>query len=252
MWWYWGIWFSNLQFQANGLVPAICQTWTAIKPNCYAVFVQCHRHHSIPQCSLGTGNAPDQWLSDSFHISLCKRVIWYVCLSDRHQLQCPGQYSPLEAFYEDKRAVLPPAGNGPACPTWSVTNINRCMHAEMKVCNLAGCILSPDKGMCAHAEGFLFFLLLPVDNPPRWLHVPVHSVFWGADYGPLEVCVAQETSAYFLPSTCRCGLLQGWEAHKHTHIERTVLLLLLFLLTPVCFSSQCIAVAAWPTSRCQE
>lgn len=56
-----------------------------------------------------------------------------VCLPDRHQLQCPGQYSPLEAFYEDKRAVLPPAGNGPACPTWSVANINRCMHAEMKV-----------------------------------------------------------------------------------------------------------------------
>lgn len=53
----------------------------------------------------------------------------------RHQLQCPGQYSPLEAFYEDKKAVLPPTGNGlvTACPTWSVTAINRCMHPEMKV-----------------------------------------------------------------------------------------------------------------------
>uniref|UniRef100_H3CTQ8 DENN domain-containing protein 11 n=1 Tax=Tetraodon nigroviridis TaxID=99883 RepID=H3CTQ8_TETNG len=58
----------------------------------------------------------------------------------RHQLQCPGQYSPLEAFYEDKRAVLPPAGNGPACPTWSVTHINRCMHAEMKITHPAGCM----------------------------------------------------------------------------------------------------------------
>lgn len=53
----------------------------------------------------------------------------------RLQLQSPGQYSPLEAFYEDKRAVLPPTGNGmvTACPTWSVTTINRCMHPEMKV-----------------------------------------------------------------------------------------------------------------------
>lgn len=56
-------------------------------------------------------------------------------LSCRHQLQCPGQYSPLEAFYEDKKAVLPPTGNGlvTACPTWSITTINRCMHPEMKV-----------------------------------------------------------------------------------------------------------------------
>lgn len=97
-----------------------------------------------------------------------------------------------------------------------------------------------------------FFLsLLPVDNPPRWLHVPVHPVFWGADYGPLEVCVAQETSAYFLPSTCWCGLLQGWDAHRHTRIEHTVILSI-FFLTLACLSSQCIAVAAWPTSLCQE
>ncbi|KAL7402314.1 hypothetical protein ABVT39_012970 [Epinephelus coioides] len=60
----------------------------------------------------------------------------------RHQLQCPGQYSPLEAFYEDKKAVLPPAGNGlvTACPTWSVTTINRCMHPEMKITHPAGCM----------------------------------------------------------------------------------------------------------------
>uniref|UniRef100_A0A3Q3VKI1 DENN domain-containing protein 11 n=1 Tax=Mola mola TaxID=94237 RepID=A0A3Q3VKI1_MOLML len=60
----------------------------------------------------------------------------------RHQLQCPGQYSPLEAFYEDKRAILSPAGNGlvAACPTWSVTTVNRCMHAEMKITHPAGCM----------------------------------------------------------------------------------------------------------------
>lgn len=75
-----------------------------------------------------------------------KRLGWLIldiillCLFPRrHQLQCPGQYSPLEAFYEDKKAVLPPAGNGlvTACPTWSVTTINRCMHPEMKV-NVVG------------------------------------------------------------------------------------------------------------------
>lgn len=71
------------------------------------------------------------WLTPdkmSLHFSSCH------CFC-RHQLQCPGQYSPLEAFYEDKKAVLPPKGNGlvTACPTWSVTTINRCMHPEMKV-----------------------------------------------------------------------------------------------------------------------
>ncbi|XP_051512151.1 DENN domain-containing protein 11-like isoform X3 [Myxocyprinus asiaticus] len=61
----------------------------------------------------------------------------------RHQLQCPGQYSPLEAFYEDKKAVLPPGGNGliTACPTNSIGPIvNRCMHPEMKITHPAGCM----------------------------------------------------------------------------------------------------------------
>ncbi|XP_038857419.1 DENN domain-containing protein 11-like isoform X2 [Salvelinus namaycush] len=61
----------------------------------------------------------------------------------RHQLQCPGSYSPLEAFYEDKKAVLHPAGNGlvTACPTsYWVPAINRCMHPEMKITHPAGCM----------------------------------------------------------------------------------------------------------------
>ncbi|XP_075875288.1 DENN domain-containing protein 11 [Nelusetta ayraudi] len=60
----------------------------------------------------------------------------------RLQLQSPGQYSPLEAFYEDKRAVLPLTGNGlvTACPAWSVTTLNRCMHPEMKITHPAGCM----------------------------------------------------------------------------------------------------------------
>ncbi len=54
----------------------------------------------------------------------------------RLQLQSPGHYSPLEAFYEDKRALLPPTGDGvvTACPAnaWGAA-INHSMHPEMKV-----------------------------------------------------------------------------------------------------------------------
>ncbi|XP_029378512.1 DENN domain-containing protein 11 [Echeneis naucrates] len=79
-------------------------------------------------------------LSPSY--TLLYRYMHFLENQVRHQLQCPGQYSPLEAFYEDKKAVLPPAGNGlvTACPTWSVTNINRCMHPEMKITHPAGCM----------------------------------------------------------------------------------------------------------------
>uniref|UniRef100_A0A8D3DSN5 DENN domain-containing protein 11 n=2 Tax=Scophthalmus maximus TaxID=52904 RepID=A0A8D3DSN5_SCOMX len=79
-------------------------------------------------------------LSPSY--TLLYRYMHFLENQVRHQLQCPGQYSPLEAFYEDKKAVLPPTGNGlvTACPTWSVTTINRCMHPEMKITHPAGCM----------------------------------------------------------------------------------------------------------------
>jgi len=61
--------------------------------------------------------------------------VFFVCVY-RLQLQTPGHYSPLEAFYEDKRALLPPSGDGvvTACPAnaWGAA-INHCMHPEMKV-----------------------------------------------------------------------------------------------------------------------
>lgn len=54
----------------------------------------------------------------------------------RLQLQSPGHYSPLEAFYEDKRALLPSCGGEvvTGCPAsaWGAT-INHSMHPEMKV-----------------------------------------------------------------------------------------------------------------------
>uniref|UniRef100_A0AAX7V4C3 DENN domain-containing protein 11 n=1 Tax=Astatotilapia calliptera TaxID=8154 RepID=A0AAX7V4C3_ASTCA len=79
-------------------------------------------------------------LSPSY--TLLYRYMHFLENQVRHQLQCPGQYSPLEAFYEDKKAILPPTGNGlvTACPTWSVTNISRCMHPEMKITHPAGCM----------------------------------------------------------------------------------------------------------------
>ncbi|KAE8281551.1 Protein LCHN [Larimichthys crocea] len=59
------------------------------------------------------------------------------------QLQSPGHYSPLEAFYEDKRALLPPSGDGvvTACPAnaWGAA-INHSMHPEMKITHPAGCM----------------------------------------------------------------------------------------------------------------
>ncbi|KAM9327581.1 DENN domain-containing protein 11-like [Pholidichthys leucotaenia] len=61
----------------------------------------------------------------------------------RLQLQSPGHYSPLEAFYEDKRALLPPGGDAvvTALPlnVWGAT-INHSMHPEMKITHPAGCM----------------------------------------------------------------------------------------------------------------
>ncbi|CAK6949745.1 DENN domain-containing protein 11-like [Scomber scombrus] len=61
----------------------------------------------------------------------------------RLQLQSPGHYSPLEAFYEDKRALLPPSGDCvvTTCPAnaWGAA-INHSMHPEMKITHPAGCM----------------------------------------------------------------------------------------------------------------
>nr|XP_057942836.1 DENN domain-containing protein 11-like [Doryrhamphus excisus]XP_057942837.1 DENN domain-containing protein 11-like [Doryrhamphus excisus]XP_057942838.1 DENN domain-containing protein 11-like [Doryrhamphus excisus]XP_057942839.1 DENN domain-containing protein 11-like [Doryrhamphus excisus]XP_057942840.1 DENN domain-containing protein 11-like [Doryrhamphus excisus]XP_057942841.1 DENN domain-containing protein 11-like [Doryrhamphus excisus]XP_057942842.1 DENN domain-containing protein 11-like len=79
-------------------------------------------------------------LSPSY--TLLYRYMHFLENQVRLQLKNPGQYSPLEAFYEDKKAILPPTGNGlvNACPTLSVTTINRCMHPEMKITHPAGCM----------------------------------------------------------------------------------------------------------------
>lgn len=78
---------------------------------------------------------------------------------------------------------------------------------------------------------YMYFLNFIADNTPGWLHVPVHSVFRGADHGAVEVCAASETSSHLLPSTCGCGLLQGWESNtnsdrKSNLIQHTVFIYL--------------------------
>uniref|UniRef100_A0A3Q3AFA4 DENN domain-containing protein 11 n=1 Tax=Kryptolebias marmoratus TaxID=37003 RepID=A0A3Q3AFA4_KRYMA len=59
----------------------------------------------------------------------------------RLQLHTPGHYSPLEAFYEDKRALLPPSGESvvTALPAnaWGAA-INHSMHPEMKFIRFFG------------------------------------------------------------------------------------------------------------------
>lgn len=168
--------------EANGLAAEICQTWVDFKSDCWLIRLFVRQ---APAAVSGPvfSTGGVLWGQEGSASPCRKRT----CLPN---LEC-HQHQPL---YARRNEGLPPAGS----------------------------ILVPDKGTCAHWGFFCSFFLLPVDNPPCWLHVPVHSVFWGADYGPLEVCVAPETSAYFLPSTCWCGLLQGWDAHKHTHTERTV------------------------------
>ncbi|XP_077399502.1 DENN domain-containing protein 11-like isoform X1 [Vanacampus margaritifer] len=61
----------------------------------------------------------------------------------RLQLQSPGHYSPLEAFFEDKRALLLPSGHDviSLCPisAWGAA-IHHSMHPEMKITHPAGCM----------------------------------------------------------------------------------------------------------------
>nr|XP_033813904.1 DENN domain-containing protein 11 isoform X5 [Geotrypetes seraphini] len=59
-----------------------------------------------------------------------------------HQLEIPGHYSHLEAFFEDKKGVLP-AGKGVSAylqPIHWLPSIHRYMYPEMKITHPAGCM----------------------------------------------------------------------------------------------------------------
>ncbi|KAG8438684.1 hypothetical protein GDO86_005029 [Hymenochirus boettgeri] len=79
-------------------------------------------------------------LSPSY--TLLYRYMHFLENQVRHQLEIPGHYTPLEAFYEDKKGVAP-TGVGPRnCqPTvhWLPT-VHKHLYPEMKITHPAGCM----------------------------------------------------------------------------------------------------------------
>ncbi|XP_036719669.1 DENN domain-containing protein 11 isoform X2 [Balaenoptera musculus] len=59
-----------------------------------------------------------------------------------HQLEMPGHYSHLAAFYEDKKGVLHagPGSGGSLPPVYWLPSIHRYMYPEMKITHPAGCM----------------------------------------------------------------------------------------------------------------
>ncbi|XP_033719270.1 DENN domain-containing protein 11 isoform X3 [Delphinus delphis] len=59
-----------------------------------------------------------------------------------HQLETPGHYSRLAAFYEDKKGVLhaSPGRGGSLPPVYWLPSIHRYMYPEMKITHPAGCM----------------------------------------------------------------------------------------------------------------
>ncbi|XP_078076094.1 DENN domain-containing protein 11 isoform X1 [Mustelus asterias] len=81
-------------------------------------------------------------LSPSY--TLLYRYMHFLENQVRHQLEIPGHYAQLEAFYEDKKGVLP-SGINKGIPTslqplhWLPT-VNKYMYPEMKITHPAGCM----------------------------------------------------------------------------------------------------------------
>ncbi|MEE6477758.1 hypothetical protein FKM82_011622 [Ascaphus truei] len=79
-------------------------------------------------------------LSPSY--TLLYRYSTLICLFCRHQLEIPGHYTPLEAFYEDKKGVLPTGSGAQGYqPTvhW-LPSIHKHFYPEMKITHPAGCM----------------------------------------------------------------------------------------------------------------
>ncbi|XP_060695827.1 DENN domain-containing protein 11 isoform X1 [Hemiscyllium ocellatum] len=82
-------------------------------------------------------------LSPSY--TLLYRYMHFLENQVRHQLEIPGHYAQLEAFYEDKKGVLPTAMSSKGIPTslqplhW-LPPVNKYMYPEMKITHPAGCM----------------------------------------------------------------------------------------------------------------
>ncbi|KAM5190113.1 DENN domain-containing protein 11 isoform 2-T2 [Callospermophilus lateralis] len=79
-------------------------------------------------------------LSPSY--TLLYRYMHFLENQVRHQLETPGHYSHLAAFYEDKKGVLH-AGPGRGSnlpPVYWLPSIHRYMYPEMKITHPAGCM----------------------------------------------------------------------------------------------------------------
>lgn len=52
------------------------------------------------------------------------------------------------------------------------------------------------------------------DYTSCWLHVSIHPFLWRADHGVVEVCLVKEAHPHLFSSTCRRGLLPGWDSSR--------------------------------------
>ncbi|XP_069823368.1 DENN domain-containing protein 11 [Dendropsophus ebraccatus] len=79
-------------------------------------------------------------LSPSY--TLLYRYMHFLENQVRHQLELPGHYTPLEAFYEDKKGVLPAGVSPQSCQPsvqW-LSSIHKHLYPEMKITHPAGCM----------------------------------------------------------------------------------------------------------------
>uniref|UniRef100_G3T7M7 DENN domain-containing protein 11 n=1 Tax=Loxodonta africana TaxID=9785 RepID=G3T7M7_LOXAF len=79
-------------------------------------------------------------LSPSY--TLLYRYMHFLENQVRHQLETPGHYSHLAAFYEDKKGGLHagPGRGGHLPPVYWLPSIHRYMYPEMKITHPAGCM----------------------------------------------------------------------------------------------------------------
>ncbi|ELW68858.1 Protein LCHN [Tupaia chinensis] len=79
-------------------------------------------------------------LSPSY--TLLYRYMHFLENQVRHQLEVPGHYSHLAAFYEDKKGVLHagPGRGSSLPPVYWLPSIHRYMYPEMKITHPAGCM----------------------------------------------------------------------------------------------------------------